>query len=66
MNAKARKFSQSEGSVVKPVTITLGAAQAFGPRIVAQLRAGELVRVAGFLLRLTTADADRPELELTP
>lgn len=51
---------------MKPITITLSAAQAFGPRIVAQLRAGELVRVAGFLLRLAATDVERPVFELTP
>lgn len=47
----------------KPSYWTLDQAQGWGPRIVAQLAAGELVDCAGFLLKLAP---EQQQLDLRP
>lgn len=47
------------------VVVGLSTAKVFGPHIEAELLAGKVVRVAGFVMRLHTDDVTPPEFELT-
>ena len=46
------------------VTVSLSTAKILGPQVEAELRAGKVVRAAGFVMRLHTDDVLPPELEL--
>jgi len=45
--------------------VTVKPTDAYGPRIATQLRAGEVVDVAGFLLRYKAEDVAVPMFDLT-
>ena len=65
------RSDQHERSGIQPVkarkvvVVDLATARTVGPRLEAELRAGKVIDVAGFLLRLKADDVHPPALELT-